>query len=244
MFNVNKDKVVREYFDSMPIGEFLSILGAVEYRPKLYSLNYRDAEVQKMENKNYVLANFTDVVYVYLRKYNRMPTPHDYAMYEVKKVHSRLQRDKIQINDNVKKALYNRRVNSYVSFIAEIYTRMIFKRLLSSKYSILSSEEMDLVHGVDIVIKNNHTGKCAYIHVTSNTKYARDRALQKATKNGRDFTGHMWLYYDKKRIADYNNPLLPELSTDTTSEWNGYYLFKKDYIQEKIEYIEYKTNKQ
>ncbi|HBF7594801.1 TPA: hypothetical protein KOX39_003416 [Clostridioides difficile] len=235
-----RDKKVRDYFDRMSISEFLSVMGQEKYKPVLQIVNYRDPEVKKMEDRNYVLATFSDVVYEYLMMWDRIPTPTEYAKYCVKLTYDRLEADGVFINTEVKKALFNRRVNSYVSFITEIYTRKLFDRLLSSKYSIVSSNEMDF-KGVDIVVKNRQTGKCAYIHVTSNTAHARERALQKANKHGRDFTGHIWLYYDKKTIRQSLDHTLPELSTDTTKEYNGYYFFKKDYIKERIELIEYRT---
>ena len=235
-----RDKKVRDYFDRMTISEFLSVMGQEKYKPVLTRPYYGDPEVKKMEDKNYVLANFSDVVYEYLMMWDRIPTPDEYAKYCIELTYKRLEAEGVYINTHVKRALYNRRVNSYVSFITEIYTRKLLDRLLSSKYCIISSNEMDF-KGVDIVVKNKHTGKCAYIHVTSNTPYARERALQKASKNGRDFTGHIWLYYDKKSIKQSLDPSLPELSTDTTKEYNGYYFFKKDYIKDRIELIEYRT---
>ena len=235
-----RDKKVRDYFDRMSISEFLAVVGESKYKPVLHIVDYKDTEVKKMEDRNYVLPNFSDVVYEYLMMWDRIPTPTEYAKYCVKLTYDRLEAEGIFINTEVKKALFNRRVNSYVSFISEIYTRKLLDTLLSSKYSILSSNKMDF-KGVDIVVKNKCTGKCAYIHITSNTPYARERAIQKANKGGRDFTGHIWMYYDKKTIRQSLDPSLPELSTDTTKEYNGYYFFKRDYVIERVDLIKYRT---
>lgn len=237
------DRKVRNYFDRMELEEFIAIISAKKYKPSLHIVDYKDKNVQAMEDKNYVLANFSEVVYEYLKEFNRMPTPKEFANYSIQIIYDRLERDGVTITEEVLKALHNRRVNSYVSFINEIHTRKLMEALLPSDYYIMSSAEMDLKHGVDIIVRNWALNKEAYLHVTSNTAYARERAIQKGNKFGRDFTGHIWLYYDKKNVRQSLDASLPLLETDTTIEHNGFFLFKEEYIQDKIDYIIYKMNK-
>lgn len=236
-----KEQVARQYIEGLSLTEFLAILKQDEYRPYLYKkINYSDANVRVQEKYNGAIASFSEVVYEYVKRYDRLPTPFEYSQFNVKAVLNKLAEEGAEITPDLKKALYNRRINAYISFMAEIQARKTLAIMLSNKYQIMASDSMDYM-GVDIAVRNKYTNRMAFIHVTSNTPYAKLKAEHKSQMKGRDFTGHLWMFYDKKTLSELADKTLPELSTDTTKEWNGYYFFKKEYIQHIIMCIEDKT---
>ena len=242
MLQINKEKYAREFIDNLTLHDFLELMKSKDYKPYQYKeINYKDRNVQLEEKKNYILSVFSEVVYEYASRYNRLPTPHEYALYKITTVLEKLAEEGIEVNGEVKKAIYNRKVNGYISFMAEIQAKKTMNLLLSTKYHILCTDTMDF-KGVDLAVRNKHTNKVAYIHITSNTHHARAKALEKANKFGRNFDGHLWMFYDKKTLSQLADEELPELSTDTTKEWNNYYFFKEKYIKQIINLIEDKTN--
>lgn len=234
MINTILDKRVRNYFARMTESDFISMLSKNEYKPKRMAVkNYMtDKNIEEMNKRNYVLEDFTEVCAFNIDMTGALPTPDQYAKYKFNNIVDKLKKDGVNITDEVKGALYNRRVNGYVSYMNEEHTKCILKTLLPQEYEIMTDSETDQYKGVDIIIINKETNKQYYIHITSNTTSAIKYAKEKETRGqNRDFSGHIWLCYDKlewdKNINNYK-----EFNSRTTTIMNGYYLFNVTFLCE------------
>ena len=232
MINAVMEKRVRNYFGRMTESDFITTLSKGEYRPKRMAVkNYMtDKNIEEMNKRNYVLEDFTEVCAFNIDMTGALPTPEQYAKYKFNNTVDRLKKDGVNVTDEVKGALYNRRINSYISFMNEEHTRCILKELLPEEYEVMTDSETDQYKGVDITIINKETNEQYYIHITSNTPSAIKYAKEKETRGqNRDFSGHIWLCYDKLEWDKSANKY-KEFNSRTTTMMNGYYLFNTTFL--------------
>lgn len=212
-----------------------------------------DTNYKLMESNNRILGrSFHHTFSKWFSSYKRIPTPQEFIamqMADVKKNYStpawrRNHKVTFQWTPIVEKGIKQRLLRSYVSFINEIHTELMIQDLYP-KVKIQRSDELDY-SGIDILALDFKAKVRHEIHITKNSPYAIDFLFKKEGKelgftrsqnslwarpqwkrinhsiyNKRSFKGHVFLLYDNHE-------------TYATKIVNGYPLFKKEYILNKL----------
>lgn len=231
--------------------DLINILKKEEYKPKhqhLTKQELEDKEYLRMEESN-CLFSIKELTLIedYFEKYNRLITPTEFTELCYNHILSKLLNREIPITFNwnkaVEKGLKNRLLRTYISFIIELHTCLLLKEMFPES-EIIKSAELDL-QGIDILLKEKSIEH--KIHITKHSPYAIDYLLKKEglkiefkKEDGklysrpihskvqnekyahRDFSGHTFLLYDG-------------FNSDTTQKINGYFLFRKEYLLNKIQ---------
>lgn len=137
-------------------------------------------------------------------------------------------------SEDIEKAVKWRLGRMYTSHMAE-YSVLSIIHTDFPTVTLLSSSEIDLVLGVDIVTINNMTKKIAYIHITKDGKYAEAGIKRKGqkivylkSKNGKK---HYW----NRQLTDSHLVLLYDsFKSDKTTIVNGHCLFAREFIVKKL----------
>lgn len=236
---------------NIQIEDLLSTLKKEEYKPKHLHLTKKELEDKqyiRMEQYNGLfIAKELTLIEDYFEKYGKLITPNKFIELCYNQILKKILSGEIYIpfnwNKAVKKGLKNRLLRTYISFINEIHTCLLLKELFPET-EIIKSAELDL-QGIDIVMKEKDIEH--KIHITKHSPYAIDYLLKKEGlkiefkhENGklysrpihlkiasekyshRDFAGHIFLLYDA-------------FNSDTTQKINGYFIFRKEYLLNKIQ---------
>lgn len=136
-------------------------------------------------------------------------------------------------SETMKSAIFWRLSRMYESMMVE-YVAVCTVHSLYPEAHILTSSDIDLVLGVDIVLvkEENNQPKTLFLHVTKNSSWAMTNIKNKAEKQmyRKDKFGNNCIW--KRRFTDSHNVLLyDKKETNTTRNLNGHYLLKTEYIQ-------------
>lgn len=141
----------------------------------------------------------------------------------------------LQWNERIEKAVRWRLGRMYESFIAE-YSVLSVIHTDMSDLTLLSSYEIDLVLGVDLVVISQKTNKIAYIHITKDNQWAMSSIERKAKKSPYLMSRVGRKVYWKRRYSDSHLVLLYDaVETDKTTLVNGHYILNRDYVVSMLE---------
>lgn len=214
----------------------------------------KDENYQAMEASNGILGrSFHSAFKAYHKEHGRIPTPKEFIDMQMKEVRENFGsvqwRNSHRINyiltDIVEKGIKQRLLRSYVSFINELHTELLIQETYPN-IKIERNLELDYA-GIDILANDKKRNVTHEIHITKNSPHAVQYLFKKEGKelvfereesklwayprwehinhpvySKRDFTGHVFLLYDAH-------------GTFTTKVINGYPLFRKSYIINKLE---------
>lgn len=136
-------------------------------------------------------------------------------------------------SEHMKRAIFWRLSRMYESMMVE-YVAVCTVHSLYPKAHILTSPDIDLVLGVDLVVVYEKQGvsRTLFLHVTKNSRWSMNNIKNKANKTmyKKDKQGNSCNW--KRRYTDSHNVLLYDKEeTNTTRLYNGHSLLKTEYIQ-------------
>lgn len=136
-------------------------------------------------------------------------------------------------SEHMKRAIFWRLSRMYESMMVE-YIAVCTVHSLYPEAHILTSPDIDLVLGVDIVLVNEQLGasKTLFLHVTKNSSWAMTNIKKKGNKimYKKDGNGNSCNW--QRRFTDSHNVLLYDRKeSNTTRVYNGHFLLKTEYIQ-------------
>lgn len=213
-----------------------------------------DNNYKLMEANNRILGrSFHHTFSKWFKTYNRIPTPQEFIamqMADVKKNYNtpawkRNHKVTFQWTATVEKGIKQRLLRSYISFINEIHTELMVQDLYP-KVTIQRSDELDY-SGIDILAIDSKAKVKHQIHITKNSPYAIDFLFKKEGKelSFRRLQNKLWAYpcwnntnhsiYSKRDFRGHVFLLYDNHETYSTKIVNGYPLFKREYILNKLE---------
>lgn len=173
------------------------------------------------------------------KKLNRLATQDEYTAEYVKIAMNKIEKQQwysVFKDGFIEKCVTWRADRAYKSNLVEITTAYQLEQL---GYSVFRELYIDYVAGVDLVAVKD--GKVWYIHVTKDSKWAREKVLTKGTYRSyyvnykavnfqRDFQNHVELFYSDNSYNNITN--------------NGLPLFFNSYLENKLdEYSSFKWDK-
>ena len=214
----------------------------------------KDPNYRLMEQNNRVLGRSFHHTFDKAHKMlGRIPTPQEFIAFQMKDVKKSYASEVWRVRNNVcfkwtetvEKGIKQRLLRSYISFINERHTELSILEIYPN-FVIKRSDKLDYA-GIDLVALDYKHRVSHKLHITKNSEYAIDFLFKKEGKQldfkqekgqmfarpkwtkinhqiykERDFTGHTFLLYD-------------EVESDSTKIVNGYALFKKQYLINKIQ---------
>lgn len=213
-----------------------------------------DSNYKLMESNNSILGrSFHHTFSKWYKSYKRIPTPQEFIamqMNDVKKNYNtpawrRNHKATFQWTATVEKGIKQRLLRSYVSFINEIHTELMIQDLYP-RVTIQRSDELDY-SGIDILAVDSKIKVTHEIHITKNSPYAIDFLFKKEGKElcFRRLQNKLWAYpcwnkinhsiYSKRNFKGHVFLLYDNHETYSTKIINGYPLFKKEYILNKLD---------
>lgn len=183
------------------------------------------AQVEKVYEKK-LMTLFYDL----RKKLNRIATQDEYVEAYLKISFNKIEKQSwynVWEKDFIQNCVIWRADRAYKSNLIEIMTA---EQLEQRGYTVFKELYIDFIAGVDLVAVKD--GKCWYIHVTKDSKWAREKVLTKGEykdyylnskkfKYERDFTNHAELFYSNDESE--NNVVK-----------NGLPLFKFDYLADEL----------
>lgn len=231
-------------------------LKQAEYRiPKIVMSRAEmlDSNYIKMEKNNRILGrSFHHTFEKWFKKWGRIPTPQEFIamqMQDVKKNYNnegwkRRYRINFEWTTTVEKGIKQRLLRSYISFINEIHTELIIKE--SFPYvDIQRSDELDFA-GIDLLVIDRKHGVKHKIHITKNSEYAVEYLFKKEGKSieFRGYQSKLWAVpvwkrnnhsiYKDRNFSGHTFFLYSNSSNGETRVVNGYPLFTKEYVKNKL----------
>lgn len=228
-----------------------------EYSPPNYSLTkaeLKDANYQLMEKNNRILGrSFHHTFEKWYKAYNRIPTPQEFVAMQMKDIKKNFSREGWQERNGVtfkmtplvEKGLKQRLLRSYISLITELHAELTIQRLFPT-YEIVRNDELDY-SGIDLLVIDKKNQVEHKIHITKANEYAIDFLFKKEGKE-LEFRGYGSTLYARPNWKKIKHSVYRERdfkghtfflytghSTDDVKVINGYPLFRKEYIKNKIE---------
>lgn len=220
---------------------------------KMSGEELKDLNYMEMEKNNRILGrSFHHTFEKWFRKWGRIPTPQEFIAMQMQDVRKNFSNEgwkrnhkiKFELTPTVEKGIKQRLLRSYISFINELHTELIIQEEFPSLV-IERSDELDFA-GIDLLVIDKKNGVEHKIHITKNSEIAIDYLFKKEGKfiefrgydtklwavpkwkkvnhgvyKDRDFRGHTFLLYGARNNAE-------------TKVVNGYPLFRKEYVINKI----------
>lgn len=214
----------------------------------------KDTQYQLMESNNRILGrSFHHTFSMWYQKWHRIPTPQEFIAMQLNDIKKNYKNGAWRRNHKVifdwtpivEKGIKQRLLRSYISFINELHTELLIKELYP-KANILRNDELDFA-GIDIQVLDKKRNVTHDIHVTKNSTYAIDFLFKKEGKSleFRGYTKNIWAkpYWIKSTHPIYRERcfcghvflLYDTKSSYSTRIVNGYPLFRKEYIENKLE---------
>lgn len=212
-----------------------------------------DIEYKKMEQNNRILGrNFHHNFERWFRKWGRIPTPQEFIAMQMQDVQKNMNNEgwkrKYKISFKLTpitiKGIKQRMLRSYISFINELHTELLIKEIFPW-VKIERNGELDFA-GIDLLIRDFKNNVSHKIHITKNSEYAIEFLFKKEGREleFRGYGNKLWAVPSWKRSnhSIYKNRsfkghtffLYGISEDDTTRIVNGYPLFKKQYIINKL----------
>lgn len=228
-----------------------------EYKIPAIKMTYdevNDVNYKKMESNNRILGrSFHHTFEKWFRKYGRIPTPQEFVamqMVDIKKNYANeMWKKKYNISFQwtpiVEKGIKQRLLRSYKSFINELHTELSIIELFPN-IRIERSDELDY-SGIDILAIDRKTKVQHKIHITKASEYAIDFLFKKEGKElqFRGYQNKMWAVpiwkrnthsiYKERNFKGHTFFLYTETPSDDVKVINGYPLFTKNFIKNKLE---------
>ena len=166
----------------------------------------------------------------------RVPTVKEYCaavLPEVELFWKADQCDGIEWGAEVIHAVNNRNIRAYKANINELHCVLALRELFPD-WGIYSSDELDLLAGVDIVVETEK--KRLFLHLYRNSKFSFIAYRKKQRRGGKKNTvGKFVRYYrdfegDKSLMYEGN----PAMTSDTTKFINGIPLFKLGWLENQL----------
>lgn len=136
-------------------------------------------------------------------------------------------------DETVEAAVTNRNYRCYISQVVEIHLQLMLRELFPD-WVIASSDAMDMLMGVDLVVETEN--KRLFLHVFKNSRYSFMAFRKKKSRGGmRDQTGKFRKYrrdFDGDKTLVYDGK--PESCSESTKFINGIPLFKADWVGTKL----------
>lgn len=171
-----------------------------------------------------------------LMQIGRIPTVKEYCeavLPEVEQFWQSEQPTGIEWSAEVVNAVNNRNIRAYTANINELHCGLALKYLFP-EWGIYSSDELDLLAGVDIVVETEK--KRLFLHLYKNSRYSFIAYRKKQRRGGaKDVDGKFQRYYrnfegDRSLMYEGNAALV----TDTTKFINGIPLFKLGWLENQL----------
>lgn len=192
--------------------------------------------VEKLTGFNYELANLFEVQCLQL---GRIPTQHEFSAESLHIVAESWHdaddsnTELLEWTETVEKAVMNRNLRTYVAQVNEFHCSLLIAELFPD-WTVYSSNELDIIMGVDIVVET--ADKRLYFHLFKNSSFSFQAYRKKRFRGGRrnsegkfikyhrDFTGDKSLMYDST-----NN-----MASGTTKFINSIPLFKAEWLKDQL----------
>lgn len=141
--------------------------------------------------------------------------------------------DGIVWGETVEATVINRNIRCYMAQINELHCLLLLRELFP-EWKIVSSDDLDLLMGVDIIVETKN--KRLYLHLFKNSKFSflafRKKEKRGGRKDGdgkfqryqRDFSGDKTLMYEGRADS----------SSETTKFINGIPLFKAEWLESQL----------
>lgn len=213
-----------------------------------------DIEYRKMESNNRILGrSFHHTFEKWYRHWKRIPTPQEFVAMQMQDIRKNYENEawkkRYKVNfrwtPTVEKGIKQRLLRSYKSFINELHTELSIMEIYPH-IEIERSDELDF-SGIDILAidrKNNVQHK---IHITKASEYAIDYLFRKEGKEltFRGYQNKLWAVptwkknnhsiYRERSFKGHTFFLYSDAPTDDVKVVNGYPLFTKPFIKNKLE---------
>lgn len=212
-----------------------------------------DYDYKEMEKNNRILGrSFHHTFEKWYRKWGRIPTPQEFIAMQMQDVRKNYENEgwkkKYKINfdwtPTVEKGIKQRLLRSYISFINELHTELLIKECFPH-LEVKRSDELDFA-GIDLLVidkKNNVEHK---IHITKNSVSAVDYLFKKEGRSieFRGYNSKLWAVpkwkrnthaiYKDRSFTGHTFFLYGACNNEETRIVNGYPLFKKEFVMNKI----------
>lgn len=231
-------------------------LKQAEYRIpqiKMTRTEMADENYIKMEQNNRILGrSFHHTFEKWFKKWGRIPTPQEFVAMQMQDVRKNYENESwkrrykinFQWGQVVEKGIKQRLLRSYISFINELHTELTIQECFPN-VTIERNDELDY-SGIDLLVIDKKNGVNHKIHITKNSEYAVDYLFK---KEGRaiEFRGYqtkVWAVpvwkrsnhsiYKDRSFRGHTFFLYGNSANDETKIINGYPLFKKEFIINKL----------
>lgn len=220
---------------------------------RITSQEMRDSEFRKMEKNNRILGrSFHHNFERWFKKWGRIPTPQEFIAMQMQDVNKNFSNDhwrknhriNFELTPIVTKGIKQRILRSYISFINELHTELTIQELFPH-VEIERNGDLDF-EGIDLLVIDKKAHVEHKIHITKNSEYAIDFLFRKEGKE-LEFRGYQTKLWACPRWKKVNHPIYKDRSfkghtfllygasaNDETRLVNGYPLFRKKYIENKI----------
>lgn len=214
----------------------------------------KEKEYILMERNNRILGrSFHHTFEKWFKKWGRIPTPQEFVamqMQDIRKNYSnegwkRKYNVQFKWTATVEKGIKQRLLRSYKSFINELHTELIIKEMFPH-VKIVRNDELDY-SGIDLLVVDKKNQVEHKIHITKASEYAIDFLFKKEGKEieFRGYTNKLWAVprwkklnhaiYKERCFAGHTFFLYGTGSCWYTRMVNGYPLFTRAYVQNKLE---------
>lgn len=212
-----------------------------------------DVNYKKMEQNNRILGrSFHHTFEKWFRKWGRIPTPQEFIAMQMQDVRKNYENESwkkryninFQLTETVEKGIKQRLLRSYISFINELHTELTIQECFPN-VTIERNDELDY-SGIDLLVidKKNHVEH--KIHITKNSEYAVDFLFKKEGRaiEFRGYQNKLWAVpvwkrnnhsiYKDRSFKGHTFFLYSNCNNEETRVVNGYPLFKKEFIMNKL----------
>lgn len=213
----------------------------------------KDSDYVEMEKNNRILGrSFHHTFEKWFRKWGRIPTPQEFIAMQMQDVKKNFSNEGWKKNHKinfgltpvVEKGIKQRLLRSYISFINELHTELLIQEEFPNLI-IKRNDELDFA-GIDLLVIDKKNQIEHKIHITKNSECAIDFLFKKEGKRleFRGYISNVWAVpkwkkvnhgiYRERNFAGHTFLLYGARSNAETRIINGYPLFRKEYVVNKI----------